>query len=335
MRCLPPLFLFFTMAAVLQAQNTTEFFSNGSNEAGWEFQVNAPDILETTGGFGGGWLHNPLADTGIPVVATTITPSCYTGDFRALNVSAIQVSAITVSNQFGTMGIPMTLVLKDTKGTTDPLDDDFAYRIGSEIPQAGAGWNNEFFVIPSDDTAPTPLGWSGGWASNDFAFRPGVDWNDVITNVDRVEIWWGSPGQPAFTQIWDVGLDNPRIFVATAVTPRNGSGINPMALTTTDDPLLGGVWSVDVDLAMLGTSASFLAVSAQRTSGAIFNGLLIGEVLLLPPLFVEEISLTGSYSLFIPPDCALLNGSYTVQAAGLASGVVRLTNALDFTLGSF
>ena len=56
------------------------------------------------------------------------------------------------------------------------------------MPLPGQGWVHYDFNVPSASTAPVPPGWSGGWSGNPSAFRPGVDWNDVITSVDRDDL---------------------------------------------------------------------------------------------------------------------------------------------------
>ncbi|MCD4774915.1 MAG: hypothetical protein K8S15_02560 [Candidatus Aegiribacteria sp.] len=80
------------------------------------------------------------------------------------------------------------------------------------IPQPGAGWEHYTFEIPSQSTEPTPAGWHGGCGIDPENFRPGIDWNDIIVNVDRLEIWWWNPSLFGIIQLWDIGADNITIL---------------------------------------------------------------------------------------------------------------------------
>ena len=63
-------------------------------------------------------------------------------------------------------------------------------------------------------------------------FRPGIDWNDVITNVDRVEFWWIHPAYFAIIQGWDVGVDNVSVTYSEGMEcdgDANGDGtVDPL-----------------------------------------------------------------------------------------------------------
>jgi hypothetical protein len=205
-----PLLLAAALATPAVAQ--VDDFENGTNPNGWSFGVTTPDVIESTGGNPGGWLHNPLIDSFAPIL--TIDPastSLFVGDLRANGVTRIGLDAITNSATFGAAGREMSILLRDTKGTFDVSDDDYAYFVGPLVPQVGAGWSSYSFDIPSQSTAAVPAGWKGGWVGDPENFRPGVEWSDVITNVDVVEFWWLNPSFFAIFQQWDVGVDN--IFV--------------------------------------------------------------------------------------------------------------------------
>ena len=166
------------------------------------------------GGNPGFWLHAPGVDTFGPILTNDpLVPSDFMGDLRADGVSLISLDARTDAMDFPFCGFPFALVLRDTQGTADPLDDDYAYfwdPTGTVLiaPCIGEGWVHYDFDVPSQSTAPVPEGWSGGWSSDPESFRPGIDWNDVITSVDTVEVWWGAPPLVAIFQNWDVGVDN-------------------------------------------------------------------------------------------------------------------------------
>ncbi|MEO0662183.1 MAG: hypothetical protein AAFZ87_11645, partial [Planctomycetota bacterium] len=172
-------------------------------------------VVEAAGGNPDGWLHNALVDSFAPIVATgPAVPSAFTGDLRARGVTRIGVDAITLGASITAAGRDFTLLLRDTKGTPDPSDDDYAYALGGLVPQVGAGWSTYVFDVPSASTDAVPTGWEGGWAGDPENFRPGVTWSDVVTSVDVVEFWWLDPAFFALFQQWDVGIDNA--FVETS-----------------------------------------------------------------------------------------------------------------------
>lgn len=197
------------LAMPLAAQGSeTDDFDTGLNNAGWNFGVIPADVIEPTGGNPNGWLHNDQIDMFTVILRNDTTTGPWVGDYRAAGVSRIHFDAQTLGAVFGAAGRDMSILLRDTKGTALVDDDDYAYYVGHLVPQVGAGWKHFNFEIPSQSTDPVPFGWKGGWVGDGENFRPGVDWNDVITNVDVVEIWWMDPSFFAIFQTWNVGVDN-------------------------------------------------------------------------------------------------------------------------------
>jgi hypothetical protein len=214
-------FIAFTSVALLfaagaaRAQTFVDTFEGGVNTAGWTFNSQSPDVIEPAGGNPGAWLHNAGLDTFAPILTNTEgVPSLFTGNLRARGVTSIGVDARTDAATFGAGGRQFSLLLRNTRGTpTNPDDDDYAYFVGPTVPQIGEGWKSFDFNVPSQDTSAVPAGWSGGHAGDPENFRPGVTWNDVITDVDVVEFWWLHPAFFAIFQQWDVGVDNVRVTV--------------------------------------------------------------------------------------------------------------------------
>lgn len=202
-------FLALFCALPLAAQGSeTDDFEGGDNDANWTFGVFVPDVIETTGGTPDSWLHNNQIDMFTVILRNDTTTGPWVGDYRATGVSRIHFDAQTLWADFGAGGRQMSILLRDTKGTLDVNDDDYAYSKGPLVPQIGAGWDHYNFEIPSQSTEAVPQGWVGGWVGDGNDFRPGIDWNDVITSVDVVEIWWMDPSLFAIFQFWDAGVDN-------------------------------------------------------------------------------------------------------------------------------
>ena len=194
-------------------------------------------------------------------------------------MTLLAFDARTDDTDFGNgTGFSMSIVLRDTKGTPEVNDDDYAYFVGPNVPLVGAGWNNYDFTIPSADTTAVPTGWKGGWVGDAENFRPGIDWNDVIQSVDRVEIWWIDPAFFAIFQGWDVGLDSIAFHAAGSAVVRNGLGGNPVGFAQTSPATIGGTWDTTIDIATPGDVLSILSIGfGGPTSGAIFPG--FGEAL--------------------------------------------------------
>jgi hypothetical protein len=203
------------LGATARAQTFVDTFEGGTNTAGWSFNSLSPDVIEPAGGNPGAWLHNAGLDTFAPILTNSPSvPSPFTGNLRARGVTSIGVDARTDAATFGAGGRQFSLLLRNIRGTpNNPDDDDYAYFVGPTVPQVGEGWKSFDFNVPSQDTSAVPAGWSGGHAGDPENFRPGVTWNDVITNVDVVEFWWLHPAFFAIFQQWDVGVDNVRVTV--------------------------------------------------------------------------------------------------------------------------
>jgi hypothetical protein len=207
--------LLFLAAVPIGAAADTfiDTFEGGANQAGWSF-IQGADVLESSGGNPGWWLHQPVYDTFAPILNSAwgnATP--FAGDYRAANVTRIRFDAQTIHLDFGDgSGFEMVLLLRNTHGTPNDFDDDdFAYFVGPNIPLVGQGWVHYDFDIPSQSNDPVPPGWHGGWSGDCENFRPGVTWANVMSNVDRVEFWWLNPCFFAIFQQWNVGADNVAI----------------------------------------------------------------------------------------------------------------------------
>jgi hypothetical protein len=195
-------------SAAAGAQSYIETF-DGTNEGGWAYG-GPGEVIETTGGNPGAYLHSPMLDTFAPTPRTTVPGSLFTGDYRVRDVVEIAVDLVTFDVDFSADGRPLTLMLVSDNDTPGNVDDDWAaYLIGPDnIPLVGEGWLSYAFAVPSAETS-LPAGWStiglGG------SSPPNPDWNDVITDVSEVRFFYGDPTFIFIFQVWDVGLDNVAI----------------------------------------------------------------------------------------------------------------------------
>lgn len=216
------------LAGQAQAQTTVETFDNGSNQGGWTFG-NGFDAIETSGGNPGAWFHNSNLDTFAPQPRTTL-PSVFTGDWRSAGVTAFGIDLQTISTQFPALR-EATLILTNDGGTPgNPNDDCSVYLLGTDtVPQPGTGWKSFDYVVPSQSTT-LPAGWN---TLGQGCSTPDAAWNHVITDVTQVGLFYGDPTFFFIFDIWDVGLDNPRITMGSGASIYCTAKVNSQGCTPT------------------------------------------------------------------------------------------------------
>jgi hypothetical protein len=186
------------LCPTLHAQSFSETFDGGSNVGGWTIG-NGFDQIVTSGGNPGAYLHNPNIDTFAPQPRTTLTGNAFTGDWRARGVTEFGIDLRTFSTQF-TFQRECTLVMYDSNGCG-------VYYLGTElVPQVAEMWKSFDFAIDSASTT-IPVGWFpiGSCADGNLA------WNAVMQDVQEVGLFYGDPTFFFIFDIWNIGLDNPRI----------------------------------------------------------------------------------------------------------------------------
>jgi hypothetical protein len=212
----PPVWLGFGLVAWLACSAAAaspvifaESFDGFGNEGAWTFGPNN-ELIRTTGGNPTYFLYEPLVDTFAPQPGTGPgTTSLFTGNFRAGHVTSIGVDLITYYVDFTASGRNLTLVLLEDGGTPSVNDDWIAYRVGStNVPLPGQGWLCYDFAVPAQSTS-LPAGWQTLALGPNSP--PNPDWNQLITDVDRVSFFYGDPELVYIFQQWKLGLDNPRI----------------------------------------------------------------------------------------------------------------------------
>ncbi|MBL8861912.1 MAG: hypothetical protein JNK02_07850 [Planctomycetes bacterium] len=209
------------LAGCAAAQTFVEGFTNGSNQGAWTW--GAGDQIVATGGNPGHYLRTQVLDTFAPQPRTGAgVTSPFTGDYRARGVTAVGIDLITLGTQFNFQR-EVTLILENDGGTPGSVGDDLAVYLISPgfVPQPGTGWASFDVPIPAQ-SATLPPGWQvlqGGGSPNQV-------WNAVLTNVSRVRWFYGNPEFFFIFDIWQVGLDNPRITseLGTAFCFGDGSG---------------------------------------------------------------------------------------------------------------
>lgn len=190
---------------------TTETFNGTLDQATW--RMGSMDTILGIGGDPGNYLRNPSLDAAEPSIVALPTATAFLGDYRAKGVTSVGVD-IEVLGVFYSQGRPVSLDLYSDMGTPDDTSDDcdVVYVGGKNVPPTGTGWKSFDFMVKSDSTK-LPPGWQTWGVCGNL---PADDaWNLAITNVDRVSFLFGEPGYFYFFQVWDLGVDNPRISFAS------------------------------------------------------------------------------------------------------------------------
>jgi hypothetical protein len=212
---------FAISGSAFAGQTFSETFTGGSNQGGWQYGP-PNQVIETSGGNPGAYLHEPQIDTFAPQPHTAFGPSSiYTGDYRARRVESFGVDVIVFSAQFFT-GPPLTIMLANDNGTPlDTSDDCIVYFVGDPVATPGSGWHSYTFAIPSQSTTLPP-----GWMTYNACSTPDASWNNVIGNVSYVRFLYGDPMFFYPVGPWNTGIDNPRITIelGTAYCFGDGSG---------------------------------------------------------------------------------------------------------------
>ena len=225
------------VAAPVLADTFTEGFEGGSNVGNWTFG-NAADAIETEGGNPDAWFHNDNLNTFAPIFRCAYYGDMFTGNYVANGVTQISGDFQTLAADNGTAYYPFALLLRNTYGTPNDVEDDvYVYWVDENdvwCPQLGEGWTHYDFPIPSDfEGAPgeLPEEWMGGsYYSGPDIFPEDKTWQEVISSVDRIEFWWFHPAWFGIYTWWDVGSDNLTIEYDGSVATESATWSDVKAL---------------------------------------------------------------------------------------------------------
>lgn len=184
-----------------------EEFTGGTNVGLWTF--GGAMSGQPSGGNPDWYRRVDNLDTFAPQLRTQ-GDSIFTGDYRARKVTLLGVDLKTFAVDFSAAERPLTLMLVEDNGTPGDSSDDWAaYTIGAlDVPVPGQEWTSYSFVVPSQ-SATLPAGWATQIYGPNSPANP--DWNQVITDVDRVVFFYGDPELFFIFQQWTLGVDNVRI----------------------------------------------------------------------------------------------------------------------------
>lgn len=182
----------------ISAQSTVLEPFDAGNEGEWRFGDREP-LIESTDGNPGAYLRQAGYLAPAPVAGTTAL-SEFTGDYLLRQVSSVGLDLIVHDAQ-GTDFRSLTVMIVS--------GDEAAYFVGENIPTIDSGWAEYDFDIPEASGPGFPPGWAS--LKLDVGGPGDMPWNTLLANVDRLQYSFGNPEFLFIDQLWDIGLDNPRI----------------------------------------------------------------------------------------------------------------------------
>lgn len=207
------LIIAFATSAMAQLPVVADF--EGTNNGDWTWG-NGADTIEATGGNPAGWFHNDYLNTFAPILRCGWDAPDWTGNYVAEGVVRISgdfqtISATTQYMQY----YPFTVMFRNHMGTPNDIEDDIHVYYNPDLqfsPDVGAGWIHYEFDIPTDfvgGAGELPDGWMGGsYMTGNASFPSDATWQDVMSDIGRIEFWFFHPDMFGVYEWFDVGADN-------------------------------------------------------------------------------------------------------------------------------
>ena len=216
MRTLLTLALFLCLATTAMAQGVlVADFEGGVNNGDWTWG-NSADAINATGGSPDGWFGNNNIMSFAPRLRCGWNVPDWTGDYVAMGVNRIAGDFQTLATTTPYMAYyPFCFMLTNHMGTPGDVSDDVYVYVDPNMqyaPDVPMGWVHYEFDVPSDFVgAPgeLPTGWKGGSAATCGACFPSdITWQDVLSDVGRIEVWFWDPDMFGVMEEFSIGVDN-------------------------------------------------------------------------------------------------------------------------------
>jgi len=225
------------------------------------------------------------------------------------------------------------------------------------------GWLRQKALVALNNGVPlfvTEWGTVNAWAGGSVAYQSVSDWMQFLCEHKISHCNWALNDKPEAASALVPGVSPTGNWTATELTPsgtlvksivedwsitcptgllpvesvRLGTPPNPTALLPgATQPRIGMTWDPGVDHSVFLPNAIsdglFVAAMPANVS-ASFGTVLLDESALLGTLVV---SASAPFLVSLPYDCSLIGLQLSAQAASFDGSALRLTNALDITIG--
>jgi len=164
---------------------------------------------------GNHFLHGEIDNWGVTLHSKRNGTNPWVGDkdYRSEGVVGFELTVAAIA-QFPTAR-KLTIFLMDDNGTPNDVADDFGfYHTINQWYFFQANPRTYQFLIPSWETGDTPPdGWFPYAVNGEIP--PDISWDQVITNVDRLDVGFWRPDFFYIFQTHEFAIDNVRIYVDT------------------------------------------------------------------------------------------------------------------------
>ncbi|MEM7306280.1 MAG: hypothetical protein AAF682_06405 [Planctomycetota bacterium] len=204
------------------------------------------------------------------------------------------------------------------------------------VSMPNSDWNDNF---ADDGDTFVPQGLAAGLANIGNPANPCIVWGNqgrtmALPVLDEAGPTW--LGNGSGVQLWSNILDKITGPDASCVLRTGVLGTNPADYICTAPPVVGGVWSAQVDTTPLVGIQSLTTFVTMGLGGPTQGVPLFGYELLILPPYLETTSF-GAHNIPVPPDPLLIGQTFPTQGARLeitgATVFVILLNGQDVTFG--
>jgi hypothetical protein len=208
----------------MAATGIEEDFEDGFIDGEWRWS--GSDFVEPTGGNPGAYGRCSEIWVPTPVYFGGWDAPGWTGNYRAMGVTGFSIDIMTISTaNYNLAYYPLFMVIQNHMGTpSDITDDVFVYPNPDayNAPAADTGWASYQWDIPSDfegGPGELPPGWMGGNWTTQTVFPSNMTWQDMMSNVGRLEVRMLYMDYAAVYEPYVMGADNVTLYWDSGVVP--------------------------------------------------------------------------------------------------------------------
>jgi len=203
-------------AAAFAENGIYDDYDGGTDNGGWWWGYS--DTVPPTGGNGGGYLQSVVIDVPTPTLKAGWDAPGWTGNFTTMGVYSFSIDLMTLSTSNSYWHLyPCFVMIVNHMGTPEDIGDDvYVYPNPDAFnpPAPGDGWASYRWDIPSEFVGgfgELPAGWNGGTGGT-TTFPADMTWQDMMTNVGRLEIRTLYPDYAATYEQYQMGADNMALY---------------------------------------------------------------------------------------------------------------------------
>lgn len=197
--------------AIIRLTETFENINGGDPQRGWTFNAGDEGIAVNNGNH---YLRASVDTFGVTLSTKTDGSNRLAGNknYRTEGVVGFELTTAGTAD-FNTIR-DMSISIVNDNGTPNDSSDDFGfYHVTGQMMNFNGNIRTYRYPMPSQVTGRTPDGWVP-WALGPNS-PPEFTWDQVVTDVDRLNFHYFNPDYFYIFQFHYLGVDNIRVFVNT------------------------------------------------------------------------------------------------------------------------